>query len=71
MTRVKSKLQPQNRGLYTSVSRSGKKKISVCATFYKDKDRLNKNLYVLLHRMNLYEIVDLGKKMAGLLYAEK
>ena len=32
---------------------------------------LNKNLYVLLHRMNLYEIVDLGKKMAGLLYAEK
>ena len=71
MTRVKSKLQPQNRGLYTSVSRSGKKKISVCATFYKDKDSLNMNLYMLLHRMNLYEIVDLGKKMAGLLYAEK
>ena len=46
--------------------------ISLCATFYKNKDKLDLgSSYIRLYGMKESDIVKMGRKMVSLLHAEK
>ena len=57
---------------YSLVLRIAKRRLSLCATFYKNKDKLDlDSSYLRLYEMKESDIVKTGRKMVSLLHSEK
>ena len=57
---------------FSLVSRIAGRRLSLCATFYKNKEKLDlRSSYLRLFEMKESDIVKTGRKMVSLLHSEK